>query len=296
MKKTMRQQFAATMTDLMSDDNRVITLLNDIGVWAFRFLKKEYPNRVHNLGIMEQASISVAAGLSLVEYIPFFHTIAPFIVERSYEQLKDDFGYQCINGNFVSVGASFDYSGLGMTHYCPGDVGALLQIPNFEIVLPGTAEEMDRLIKSAYDNGAPTYYRLSEYSNSKSQNVTWGKAHVVKEGSKGTVIAVGTMLDKVIDVVGEHDVTVLYYTTLRPFDYETLLQKTRRKSVLICEPYYFGGLDTDVLKAFEGDAVSITHVGVPHQLIQTYGTLEENERHLCMDSSTIKKKLVEMEM
>lgn len=99
----MRQQFTKTMTDLEHADDRVILLLNDIGVWAFRHLKAEYPNRVHNLGIMEQASVSMAAGFSMVGYVPFFHTIAPFIVERAYEQLKDDFGYQNINGNFVSV-------------------------------------------------------------------------------------------------------------------------------------------------------------------------------------------------
>ena len=32
-----------------------------------------------------------------------------------FEQLKDDFCYQNINGNFISVGASYDYSALGMT-------------------------------------------------------------------------------------------------------------------------------------------------------------------------------------
>ena len=274
----------------------MIALLNDIGVWAFRFLKEEYPNRVHNLGIMEQASIGVAAGLSMVGYIPFFHTIAPFIVERGYEQLKDDFGYQSINGNFVSVGASFDYSGLGMTHYCPGDVGVLMQIPDMQIVLPGTAEEEDRLIKESYDNGCPTYFRLSEHSNFKAQDVGFGKSVVIKEGELGTVIAVGTMLDKVMEAVREHDVTVLYYTTLRPFDYETLRRKTRREAVLVCEPYYYGALASTVLDAFAGVPVQIGHVGIPHEILKTYGTVEENERYLHMTISDIKEKLIAMGM
>lgn len=296
MGMTMRQQLTATITDLEHSDERVITLLNDIGVWAFRHLKAEYPNRVHNLGIMEQASIGIAAGLSMVGYVPFFHTIAPFIVERGYEQLKDDFGYQKINGNFVSVGASFDYSGLGMTHYCPGDVGALMQIPNMQVILPGTAEEEDKLIKESYDNGSPTYFRLSEHSNAEAQNVAFGKAIVMKEGGHGTVIAVGTMLDKVMEATKEHDVTVLYYTTLRPFDYETLRQKTKRKAILICEPYYYGALAGTVLDTFAGESVQINHVGVPHEVIKTYGTVEDNEKHLHMTVVDVKDKLITMGM
>ena len=73
----MRQQFTETMQYLSDKDERVITLLNDIGVFAFRNIKAKYPNRMHNLGIMEQASIGIAAGLSLTGYVPVFHTIAP---------------------------------------------------------------------------------------------------------------------------------------------------------------------------------------------------------------------------
>ena len=50
MSMNMRQQFTATVTALEEKDERVILLLNDIGVWAFRHLKEAYPNRVHNIG------------------------------------------------------------------------------------------------------------------------------------------------------------------------------------------------------------------------------------------------------
>lgn len=81
----MRAQFTNTIEVLSNNDDKVITLLNDIGVFAFRDIKAKYPNRVHNLGILEQSTIGIAAGLSISGYIPFFHTIAPFIVERGYE-------------------------------------------------------------------------------------------------------------------------------------------------------------------------------------------------------------------
>ena len=287
----MRQQFLKTMTDLEHQNENVIVLLNDIGVWAFRHLKAEYPNRVHNLGIMEQASIGIAAGLSMTGYIPFFHTIAPFIVERGYEQLKDDFGYQNINGNFVSVGASFDYSKMGMTHNCPAEVGALMQIPNMQIVLPGTALEEDTLIKSAYNNGSPTYFRLAEKSNSEDHEVTFGKATVIRRGSQATVIAVGNMLESVLQAVQDKDVTILYYTTLRPFDRKTLFETAPNEKILLCEPYYSGALLYDILQTFECKQLQIEMVGMAHEAIHTYGSYEDNLRYFNMTAEVIAEKL-----
>lgn len=291
MSINMRQQFLKTITDLIRENENIIILFNDIGVAAFDNLKAEYPNRVHNLGIMEQASIGIAAGLSMTGYIPFFHTIAPFIVERGYEQLKDDFGYQNINGNFVSVGSSFDYSKMGMTHNCPAEVGALMQIPNMQIVLPGTAFEEDILIKSAYNNGSPTYFRLAEKSNSADNAVEFGKATVIRKGSLATIIAVGNMLDSVLQAVQDKDVTVLYYTTLRPFDADTLLKNAPNEKILLCEPYYSGALLYDIVQTFAGKPLQIELVGMSHEVVHTYGTYEENLRYFKMTSATIAEKL-----
>ena len=286
----MRQQLTATVTTLEEKDERVVLLLNDIGVWAFRHLKAAYPNRVHNLGILEQASIGVSAGLALTGYIPIFHTIAPFIVERGYEQLKDDFGYQNLNGNFVSVGGSFDYSALGMTHYCPGDVGALMQIPTRQVVLPGTAKEMDCLMTEAYDNGSPTYFRLSESSNEMEHEVAFGRATIVKQGTKATVIAVGTMLSPVMEAVADLDVTVLYYTTVRPFDREALLQNMTTNKILLCEPYYTGALTTELIMTCHDKPIHLAFVGVPCEIPKTYGTVQENMSVFGMDAKSIREK------
>ena len=286
----MRQQLTATVTTLEERDERVVLLLNDIGVWAFRHLKAAYPNRVHNLGILEQASIGVSAGLALTGYIPIFHTIAPFIVERGYEQLKDDFGYQNLNGNFVSVGGSFDYSALGMTHYCPGDVGALMQIPNMQIVLPGTAKEMDRLMTEVYDNGSPTYFRLSESSNTMEHDVSFARAIVVKQGTKATIVAVGTMLSAVMEAVADLDVTVLYYTTIRPFDRDTLLRNLPTNKILLCEPYYTGALTTEIVMTCHDQPVHLDFVGMSCEVPKTYGTVQENLAAFGMDAKSIREK------
>ena len=115
----MRKQLVRTVEAVLSEDDRVVLLLGDIGVFGFRNAFERFPHRVYNVGILEQATISMAAGLALEGFIPIFHSIAPFAVERALEQLKIDFGYQRLPGVIISVGASYDYAALGCTHHCP---------------------------------------------------------------------------------------------------------------------------------------------------------------------------------
>lgn len=287
----MRKQFVKTIEDILKIDEKLILLLGDIGVFGFRNSFKQYPDRVYNIGILEQSTIGTAAGLAMQGFIPVVHTIAPFIVERSFEQLKNDFGYQKLGGNFVSVGASYDYSSLGCTHHCPGDIGLLKQIPGMEIILPGTASEFDSLFKQTYANGKPSYHRISERKNNIECAVKFGKANIIKKGSKATVIAVGPALEPVMQACKNEDVTILYYTTVSPFDSKTLKKYSSHGKFLLCEPYYSGGLTHDIMETLKPMPITIENVGVPHEFLHGYGKAYEQDEFIGMTPKNIYKKL-----
>lgn len=289
----MRKQFVKTLEEILKTDEKTVLLLGDIGVFGFRNAFAAHPDRVYNIGILEQSTISVAAGMALNGMIPVVHTISPFIVERAFEQLKDDFGYQGLNGNFVGVGGSYDYAVMGGTHHCPGDVGALKNIPDMEIVVPGTPAEFDALFKASYNDGKPTYFRLSEKSNKESFPVKFGKAHVIRTGKKATIVVVGPMLDKVLEASKIFDVTILYYTTVTPFDRETLTANISGNDVIICEPYYSGALAFDVAEAIKlsKKPANMHHIGVPREFIHKYGTVDDIDKHLGLTPADIQKKL-----
>jgi transketolase len=289
----MRQQFTATIADLMRVDETLAVLLGDIGVFGFRNVFAEHPERIYNIGILEQATVGMASGLSMTGLIPVVHTIAPFLVERCYEQLKLDFGYQRLGGNFVSVGASYDYAALGCSHHCPGDVGILKNIPGMSIVVPGTATEFDKLFKESYNNQKPNYYRLSENSNKSDQEVSFGKGNLIKRGSKGTVIVVGNMLQTVMEATDDIDVNVLYYTTIYPFDRE-LLQSIiiTDQKVMIIEPFYSGSITLDVIESLIDINIKISHIGVPREFLTNYGTKSEHDLALGFDNKSLNKKIV----
>jgi transketolase len=285
----MRKQFVTTISETMSQNKDLCLLLGDIGVFGFKKCFKDYPNRTYNIGILEQSTIGLAAGMSKASLIPVVHTIAPFIVERALEQLKTDFGYQNLNGNFISIGNSYDYAGLGCTHHCPSDVSTLSSIPNMQIISPGNSKEFDSLFSQTYNNGAPTYFRLSEYEHNLDFKVTFGKANVIKEGNKALIICYGNMLEPVYETVKDLDVTLLYYSTITPFDGETL-KKHFNNNIIICEPFYEGSTNYFVNKTLEEFSYKLTNIGIPREFILYYGKKPQIDKLLGLDIDSLKNK------
>ena len=287
----MRQQMVTTLEELIVADERIVVLLADISYSLFNKDSAILSERILNLGILEQTVVSAAAGLALEGFIPVVHSFAPFLVERPFEQLKDDFCYQQLGGNFISSGASYDYSVEGMTHHGPGDVQILRSLPGMQIVVPGTASEFDSLFREAYANGSPTYYRLSVKNNSVTYPVRFGELIVVRRGKQATVIAVGPMLSAVLSAVEEMDVTVLYCTTVAPFDGETLRDSSKSGNIVIVEPYYEGVLVPDVSKAMRNVPIRVETIGVPHKVLLRYGHPEQHDEELGLTPQGIRHRI-----
>lgn len=288
----MRKQFTKSLQELLYSNEKTCLLLGDIGVFGFRNELKNIPSRAYNIGILEQATIGVAAGLAKTGLIPFVHTIAPFIVERALEQLKVDFGYQNLNGNFISVGASYDYAALGCTHHCPADISCMISIPNMEVVCPGTSNQFDKLIKQSYNNGNPTYFRLSEYENKDQSEVEFGKANVIKKGSNATIVCYGNMLQSVMEATHDLNVTILYYTTVRPFDAQTLIDNMT-ETIIVCEPFYEGTTNFLITKALEGKMYRLYNIGVPRKFLTNYGSKQQHDLYLELDETALNKRILE---
>ena len=99
----MRKTFPNVTENLMKKNKKIFCLLGDIGVFSFRNIFKNYKNRILNMSTMEQSMIGFAAGLSRIGFIPIIHTIAPFLVLRSLEQIKIDFVYNKLNRKYCLI-------------------------------------------------------------------------------------------------------------------------------------------------------------------------------------------------
>ncbi len=286
----MRKQFVNTISKLYKLDKKIVMLLGDIGVYGFRNIFKKYPKRIYNIGILEQSMISMAAGLSNEGLKPIVHTIAPFIVSRAYEQLKIDFGYNKLNGNFVSIGASYDYASLGCTHHCPEDINLMYNIPNMQIVVPGNSKEFDRLFKQSYSNKHPTYFRLSDHENNIDFKVKFGKSNCVNNKSKITVLAVGPVLNFIYPLIDKYKINLVYLTTVRPFD-KNVLKKflNKNSSLLIVEPFYSGAILNEITSLFGVKNYKIKNISVPFKFLTNYGKKNEHDKKLGFSIEKIEK-------
>ncbi|MEZ4659492.1 MAG: transketolase C-terminal domain-containing protein [Caldilineaceae bacterium] len=270
-------------------------MLADISTNYFRDAMQKHPARVINVGIMEQTAVSLAAGLALEGFHPIVHSIAPFVTERPFEQIKDDFCYQGLGGTVISIGASYDYGTDGMTHQGAADVPILKTLPRMQICVPGAPDEFETLLRQTYNNGAPTYIRTSIQQNDASRPVRFGKLHVEQEGKDGVVVAVGPMLDRTLAAVADLDVTVLYATTIAPFDANTLQAAVAQASpnVIVVEPYYEGALTSDLAKALQAVPARIHAIGVPRQILDRYGPPERHDEELGLTAEGIRSRITE---
>ncbi len=283
----MRKQFVRTLQKILYSDDNTVLLLGDIGVFAFREELKNISNRVYNIGILEQSTVSLAAGLSHSGLIPFFHTISPFMVERALEQIKIDFAYQQLTGNFISIGNSYDYAALGCTHHCPGDVQTLLSIPNVKIFSPGTGLEFDYLLNRHYTKGV-NYYRLSEYENIDSY--LDDKPTIVKTGKEATIICFGNVLTNVVKACKNLNVTIIYYHTIFPFNSLPLIEVFNKKIICV-EPFYQGSTTHLITTALVNKEMQLYNIGVPRQFLTNYGNKDQHDKFLGLDIDSLYKKI-----
>lgn len=290
----MRQTFLSIVSDMIRNEPDTTFFTVDIGMWAIQDILKDFPDRATNIGIYEDGMFSMAAGMAMRGLVPTIFGIQPFLIERTLEQIKMDFAYQKVGVNIVGTGAAIDYSKYGYSHYCAEDLGIIKMIPGVEFIAPGTAKQFGKLFKQAYRNGHPTFFRISDHPNTHECDVEFGKAKLIQKGTKATVIAVSTMLDLVIESCGDADVSILYYTSLSPFDSETLKSNCHNGKILVCEPQFSGSLLADIHDALPNLPLLIKDVGFPREIFRNYGSYDENMTHYGLTTDNIRIKLKEL--
>lgn len=281
---SMRGRFVQVVTELLDAEPRLALVLAEITVdqFAASGASERYPSRVVNVGIREQLMVNVAAGMALAGMRTIAHTFAPFLVERSFEQVKLAYAHQGVGGILVSSGASYDVAAYGRTHQTSADVALVATLPGWRIHVPGHADEAESMLRDAVRTDDAVYIRLSEQQNAAAQPVEGGGLVTVRRGAAGalTVIAVGPMLDAVEQATEGLDATVLYMATVRPFDAAGLRKAMTGTDVVLAEPYLEGTSAADVSAALSDLPHRLLSIGVPRTEHRKYGTpAQHNEAH-----------------
>ncbi|MGX1315951.1 transketolase [Streptomyces calvus] len=291
---TMRDRFAPVVTRLLDEDPRVAVVLAEIGADGFAEARRRHPDRVVNVGIREQLLVGAAAGMALTGLRPVVHTFASFLVERPFEQVKLDLGHQGVGAVLVSAAASFDWPAGGYTHMAPGDVALLDTLDGWTVHVPGHPDEAGTLLRQAVAAGDDkAYVRLSTQSNARGLPVDGQRFVTVREGRSGTVVAVGTTLDAVLDATEGLDVTVLYAATVRPFDGAGLRRATEAAGtdVVLVEPYLAGTSTAAVNDALADVPHRVLGLGVGRAELRRYGRVDEHVAAHGLDARSLRARI-----
>lgn len=298
LSKKLRQEFADTMLSVGLEDPRLVVLIGDISHFILQPFAKACPGRFYNVGICEPTIVSMGAGLASVGLYPVMHTIAPFLIERSFEQIKLDFCYQGLGGNLITVGGAFDYANLGCTHHCYDDWALIKALPGTQVIHPASSLEFEALFRQTYHNNALTLFRLPEYQHGvdfRSEDIRFGKGIKVTDGRNLTIVTTGPHLR---DALGAQDSLkgmglepeILYLHTISPLDEDLVrssINKTRR--VLILEEHIrSGGIGDAVLRTvYDVEGLQFSWIGIPDRFICEYRSYEQHCEALGLTASGI---------
>lgn len=145
--------------DYFAHDTRMTLLVGDMGFSVLDQYFSSHPERVFNVGIAEQATISIAAGMSMAGLRPIVYSQIPFLVMRAYEQIRYDLNEHRMNVKLIGVGANNYFEKLGRSHCLDEDDIAMMSIfKNFLIFSP-TQESLEANIKEALEYDGPVYIR-----------------------------------------------------------------------------------------------------------------------------------------
>ena len=287
----MRAAFAQTAVAALEEDASVALVLADISAGYFTEAAARHPDRVVNVGIREQLAVNVGAGLALSGMRPIVHTFAPFLVERTFEQIKLGFSHQDVGGVLVSVGASYDNSVSGRTHQAPGDVALIDTLPDWQIHVPGHGVELSALLRSAVAGHGRVYVRGSSAGNASALPV--GRTTVVRRGNRGSVLVVGPLLDQALAATEGLDLTVLYTATARPLDTKPLVETLGVTDVVLVEPYAAGTSTWRVQQVLSHVPHRLLGLGVPRVELRRYGTPKQHQAEHGLDAAGLRRSITD---
>lgn len=287
-----RERVYEIVGQLVADDPRLALVLAEIGAgYLDPAAAAAAGDRVVNVGIREQLMIGTAAGLAMTGLRPIVHTFAPFLLERPYEQVKLDLGHQDVGAVLVSAGGSYGVSRGGQTHYGQRDVALVDTLSGWTVHVPGHADEAERLIRRAVGGAGRVYLRLDVAANNRAYDVDSDNMTVLRHGSRGTVVAVGPMLDRVLAATRGRDVTVLYAATVRPFDAQTLRASLSTPDVVLVEPYLAGTSVHVVAQALSDVRHRVLGLGVAREERRRYGTPAEHDALHGLDVAGLRRSI-----
>ena len=296
--------FGKKLIELAEKNDRIVAITASMkdGTGLTEFQKK-FPERFFDIGIAEGHAITMAAGMAKEGIIPVVPIYSSFY-QRAYDQVIHDVAIQnlpvvmCVDRAGI-VGAD------GETHQGLLDLAFFRLVPNLQIFAPKNFKEFEDMLEYAVSCGKPVVIRYprggeSEYSFEPSNNIKEGNAEILKIGKDVTIIAIGKMVARAMEVAKELkeygiDVEVINARFLKPLDNKKIKESIlKTKNVITIEDgTIINGLATAVKELIVEEDLLVENINCfayPDQFIK-HGSVDELEKIYKLDVDNIVKAI-----
>ncbi len=253
----------------LRDDPRVFIYGQDVGAFGGAFkatknLAKEFPGRVMDAPISEDAMVGAAIGSAIEGMRP--------IIEMQYA----DFSTVGFNQIVNNAGAFFWRTGMscpitirlpaggtsGSGPYHSQSLEAIYaHFPGLVVMTPGTVEDAYSMLLEAVTIDDPVIFCEHKllYNHLKADKLPTeamptGKARVAREGRDMTIVTYSAMVQEALVVAAElstegHEIEVVDLRSVKPLDTDTVMASVARTGRLLCvgEAWPWGGVTAEVV-------------------------------------------------
>jgi 2-oxoisovalerate dehydrogenase E1 component len=232
------------------------------------FLEQFGHDRVRNTPICESAIVGIGLGLSLKGYKAMVEMQFSDFVTCGFNQIinnlakihyrwgeKADVVIRMPAGAGVAAGPFHSQTNEAWFTHTPG----------LKVVFPSNPQDAKGLLLAAFEDPNPVlffehkalYRKISAPVSDDYFTVEIGKAAVVRQGSKATIITYGMGVHWALETVNKmeedsefsgHDIEIIDLRTLQPIDYETIAKSVKKTNrvVILHEDIEFGGIGGEI--------------------------------------------------
>lgn len=291
--------FSDWICDMAEQEPRLIAITPAMGSGSgLDEFASRFPQRYYDVGIAEQHSVTMAAGLACAGMKPVVAIYSSFL-QRAYDQLVHDVALQRLPVLFA-----IDRAGLvgadGATHAGVLDISFLRCVPDMLIMAPADENECRQMLYTGFRHDGPAAVRYPRGGGSgvtpqtAMQALAIGKAEQRRQGKRIALLCFGTLLDNALAAAEAIDATVVNMRFIKPLDEAMIVQLALEHEMLVTieENVVAGGAGSGVNEVLAAQDLHprVVNLGLPDRFVEQ-GSQAELLRECGLDADGLVRQI-----
>jgi transketolase len=293
---SLGEAYSQALVELGERDPSLVVLdANGGGPKPTAQFAKRFPTRFFDVGAMPSTMMTISAGLALGGRTVYASSSAVSAAGQAYDAVRQSVCYNRANVKIVATHGGLLVGGDGAPRQMLEDIALMRSLPGMTVIVPGDAPTTRTAVLDVASFDGPAYLRLTSENLPivTDGSFSLGKAAQLRDGSDLTIVAIGAMLARALQVAEElHqagvEARVLDFASIKPADEKALIQAARDTGAILTmeEHNVLTGLGTLVASAIgTTHPVPVRQVGLPDlfgesgdpwKLLDHYGLSEKH--------------------